>query len=354
MKVFRALLLGGACGVGVLTYLSVVNISLAASAIKEPGSDLRAILIADNSSTPAWAAPATMNPDYKKDEAAAPAASATEEAAPPATGGEATTSNYGGTESPQNPAWAAPATMNSDYQPGATPAAAGAEPAGNSADASAQPAQQPAWAAPATMNPDYKKGESAAPAAAAAAEAAPPATGGAATTSYFGGEQSSQNPAWAAPATMNPDYSHSAAAPAAQPAATATQPATASRDTAVESCREALDSDAGSARLYFVGSSYDVSAHDRSALRKIAEIVKGCGNVVVEVGGHTDNTGKPASNKRLSTLRAKAVVAYLESEGVDAAKLKAVGYGQERPITTNSTAEGRRLNRRIEFFVTSR
>ena len=88
---------------------------------------------------------------------------------------------------------------------------------------------------------------------------------------------------------------------------------------------------------------------------EIAKIVKTCGNVVVEVGGgHTDNTGAPDFNNALSQLRAKAAVDFLIGEGVDPAKLKAVGYGQEQPISTNDTAEGRRLNRRIEFLVSSR
>jgi outer membrane protein OmpA-like peptidoglycan-associated protein len=72
---------------------------------------------------------------------------------------------------------------------------------------------------------------------------------------------------------------------------------------------------------------------------------------MVEVGGYTDNWGNPDSNKALSLLRANAVVDFLVREGVASSKLKAVGYGQERPIATNRTPAGRRLNRRVEFRI---
>jgi OOP family OmpA-OmpF porin len=68
----------------------------------------------------------------------------------------------------------------------------------------------------------------------------------------------------------------------------------------------------------------------------------------VEISGHTDNAGKPAANKTLSAKRAEACRAYLISKGIDAARIKAAGYGQERPIASNDTEEGRAQNRRIE------
>ena len=125
------------------------------------------------------------------------------------------------------------------------------------------------------------------------------------------------------------------------------------RDAAVKTCRDAFSNEAGAVTLYFANSSFDIEPGSQAGLRKIAKIIKDCGNVVIEIGGHTDNIGDPTSNQTLSQLRAKSVVDFLIREGVDAAKLKAVGYGQERPIAANETLEGRRLNRRIEFLVTS-
>jgi outer membrane protein OmpA-like peptidoglycan-associated protein len=69
------------------------------------------------------------------------------------------------------------------------------------------------------------------------------------------------------------------------------------------------------------------------------------------VQGYTDTVGSAASNKVLSELRAKKVVDFLTSAGVDASKLKAVGYGPDKPIGDNHTSEGRRLNRRVEIVV---
>lgn len=71
--------------------------------------------------------------------------------------------------------------------------------------------------------------------------------------------------------------------------------------------------------------------------------------IVVEISGHTDNTGGRATNKRLSIARANAVKEYLVTRGVDPSRVKTSGYGPDRPIASNSTKEGRAKNRRIEF-----
>jgi outer membrane protein OmpA-like peptidoglycan-associated protein len=68
----------------------------------------------------------------------------------------------------------------------------------------------------------------------------------------------------------------------------------------------------------------------------------------IEISGHTDNVGNRAANKKLSQQRANAVRDYLISKGIDAARITAVGYGDERPIAPNDTGEGRQKNRRIE------
>jgi outer membrane protein OmpA-like peptidoglycan-associated protein/uncharacterized protein YidB (DUF937 family) len=73
--------------------------------------------------------------------------------------------------------------------------------------------------------------------------------------------------------------------------------------------------------------------------------------MVVEVGGHTDNSGDPSANMQLSEQRAAAVRDYLIRQGVSPAMLTSKGYGDTKPIATNSTDEGRFRNRRIEFSV---
>ncbi len=69
----------------------------------------------------------------------------------------------------------------------------------------------------------------------------------------------------------------------------------------------------------------------------------------IEVGGHTDNTGSAATNRRLSLARAQSVLKYLTDHGVPADKLVAKGYGPTKPIASNRTAEGRTENRRVEL-----
>jgi outer membrane protein OmpA-like peptidoglycan-associated protein len=74
-------------------------------------------------------------------------------------------------------------------------------------------------------------------------------------------------------------------------------------------------------------------------------------NAKLTIEGHTDNTGSNAYNLKLSTDRAKAVVDYLVSKGIGVSRLNAVGFGEDKPVTTNNTAEGRTLNRRVELIL---
>lgn len=71
----------------------------------------------------------------------------------------------------------------------------------------------------------------------------------------------------------------------------------------------------------------------------------------VEVAGHTDSRGSDAYNQKLSERRAQVVVDYFVAQGVPANRIKAVGYGQSRPIASNATDEGRAQNRRVELHI---
>ena len=74
-------------------------------------------------------------------------------------------------------------------------------------------------------------------------------------------------------------------------------------------------------------------------------------NFSLKLAGHTDNTGSSALNLRLSKERAESVKAYLVSQGANASRIEATGYGSEQPISTNQTAAGRQENRRVEFTL---
>jgi len=71
----------------------------------------------------------------------------------------------------------------------------------------------------------------------------------------------------------------------------------------------------------------------------------------IEISGHTDNAGKKSVNKKLSQQRADAIRDYLVSKGIEKDRIKAVGYGDEKPIAPNDTSEGRQKNRRIEAIA---
>ena len=79
-------------------------------------------------------------------------------------------------------------------------------------------------------------------------------------------------------------------------------------------------------------------------------MVKNTG-MTVEVDGHTDNVGNEDKNKSLSQARAKAVLDYVSSKGIDMKRMTAMGYGSAAPIADNNTEIGRRTNRRTEFKI---
>ena len=70
----------------------------------------------------------------------------------------------------------------------------------------------------------------------------------------------------------------------------------------------------------------------------------------ISVEGHTDNVGDAASNKKLSTERAKSVMDALIAKGIDKTRVSSIGWGQEKPVADNRTEEGRAKNRRVEII----
>ena len=94
-----------------------------------------------------------------------------------------------------------------------------------------------------------------------------------------------------------------------------------------------------------------VSAESMNVLVSLANIAKSCPGQSIQIEGHTDSTGADAHNKWLSQSRADAVLQHLVKLGVDKARLRAIGYGDSKPIANNATALGRAKNRRIEFTV---
>lgn len=71
----------------------------------------------------------------------------------------------------------------------------------------------------------------------------------------------------------------------------------------------------------------------------------------IRIEGHTDSKGRKAKNRRLSARRAATVARYLRAHGVGADRLSTVGFGEAQPVASNATSDGRRANRRVEFWV---
>ncbi|MGH7621873.1 MAG: OmpA family protein, partial [Gemmatimonadaceae bacterium] len=85
----------------------------------------------------------------------------------------------------------------------------------------------------------------------------------------------------------------------------------------------------------------------------ISDMLKAHPALALTIEGHTDNVGTAAANQKLSEKRAAAVRTYLVSTyAIDSTRLKSVGYGATKPISPNTTAEGRQDNRRIELVKT--
>ena len=84
----------------------------------------------------------------------------------------------------------------------------------------------------------------------------------------------------------------------------------------------------------------------------LISILKCYPNMTVQLEGHTDNTGDPDANKKLSVDRAEAIKALLVAGGIDESRITTAGWGQEKPIATNDTEEGKAKNRRTELIVT--
>lgn len=91
-----------------------------------------------------------------------------------------------------------------------------------------------------------------------------------------------------------------------------------------------------------------------AALENIVSTMKKHPEYKWEIGGHTDGVGSDAYNTKLSKQRAQSVVDYLISKGISRNSLKIVGYGEDKPIATNDTNEGRSMNRRVEIKLLSK
>ena len=105
--------------------------------------------------------------------------------------------------------------------------------------------------------------------------------------------------------------------------------------------------------IFFDFAKADLRDESHLELDRILPYFRKFPNLKIELGGHTDSVGSDDANQQLSENRANAVRNYMISQGVPEDKIVAVGYGEQEPVATNDTDEGRQLNRRVEFKVLS-
>ena len=103
--------------------------------------------------------------------------------------------------------------------------------------------------------------------------------------------------------------------------------------------------------IYYTTARADINPESMFILSEFADYLKEHPSWVIEIRGHTDNTGEDKTNEILSLNRAKEVMAFLVGKGVQENQLVAVGYGEKKPIATNDTEAGRAKNRRTEFVI---
>jgi outer membrane protein OmpA-like peptidoglycan-associated protein len=102
--------------------------------------------------------------------------------------------------------------------------------------------------------------------------------------------------------------------------------------------------------ILFATGKAELSATAKNSLAQFAQVLKNNSDVDVAIFGHTDSTGSDAINNPLSEKRAKAVENSLKTQGVT--NIKTVeGQGSTNPVADNSTAEGRKQNRRVEVYM---
>lgn len=103
--------------------------------------------------------------------------------------------------------------------------------------------------------------------------------------------------------------------------------------------------------IFFETAKYDLKNESKVELDKLVAFLKKNENLIIEIGGHTDNAGNAQLNLTLSKNRANAVKEYLVKNEISAERLQTKGYGAEEPIADNTTAVGKAKNRRTEFKI---
>lgn len=118
-----------------------------------------------------------------------------------------------------------------------------------------------------------------------------------------------------------------------------------------DECEAQIKAIMARSKITFEPASATIDAQTLATVDEVAEVLKECGDLRLEIQGHTDSQGREKMNEQLSQARAQSVLNELRVRRVRTASYIAVGYGETQPIQPNDTEEGREANRRIEFHL---
>jgi OmpA-OmpF porin, OOP family len=125
-------------------------------------------------------------------------------------------------------------------------------------------------------------------------------------------------------------------------------------DFSFEECEGRFDILSQTRAITFEFGSSELNADSYLFLETLLDIIQRCPSMRIVIAGHTDSSGSDATNMMLSSARAESVTRHLLQNGVDPQRLRAVGFGESRPLVPNDTQRNRARNRRIEFTIDGR
>jgi outer membrane protein OmpA-like peptidoglycan-associated protein len=103
--------------------------------------------------------------------------------------------------------------------------------------------------------------------------------------------------------------------------------------------------------VFFDFDKWDLRTESYSELDRVVKLLKENPAIEIEMSAHTDSKGNDDYNFKLSDNRARSVMDYILSKGIDAKRITSKGYGETKPVVANDTDENRQLNRRVEFTI---
>ena len=103
--------------------------------------------------------------------------------------------------------------------------------------------------------------------------------------------------------------------------------------------------------VFFDFDKWDLRPESFIELNRVVKLLNENPSIEIEMSAHTDSRGSDEYNFKLSDNRAKSVMEYIISKGIDPSRITSHGYGETKPVATNETDEGRQLNRRVEFKI---